>query len=66
MKNDPNLHTNQIKEADDASKEEELRQTNEFIKQDEVISERPLSEEEKAKRSKPEDYEKFNFNSLDM
>lgn len=65
MKNDPTLHQDQQSQADQAAKAESLRETNEFIKRDEVIDDRELSEEEKAQRSKPEDYEKFNFDQLD-
>lgn len=65
MENDPTLQQDQQNQADQAVKAESLRETNEFIKRDEVIDDRELSEEEKEKRSKPEDYEKFNFENLD-
>lgn len=65
MENDPTLQQDQQDQADQAVKAESLRETNEFIKRDEVIDDRELSEEEKEKRSKPEDYEKFNFENLD-
>lgn len=65
MQNDPTLHQDQQNQADKAVRAKQLKKTNEFIKRDEVIDDRELSEEEKAQRSKPEDYEKFNFDHLD-
>ncbi|GAA0354820.1 hypothetical protein GCM10008932_04780 [Alkalibacterium iburiense] len=65
MENQPTLHQDQQNQADQAVKAEGLKETNPFIKRDEVIDDRELSEEEKAQRSKPEDFEKFNFDQLD-